>query len=101
MTALLLIPLLVLPAVCFALVLPGLDPLGRSMVGAAGSLCLLTLVAQLMIIFHVWSPGGGAVVVALICAAMLGAAYLRRPVHEAAVVAAATAHENEDWLFDE
>jgi len=100
-SAFLLVPLLVVPALCFALVLPGLDPLGRSMVGAAGSLCLLTLVAQLMIIFHVWSPVGGAVVVGLICVAMLVAAFLRRPAHQAAVAAAAHAHENEDWLFDE
>jgi hypothetical protein len=100
-TAFLLVPMLVIPAVCFGLVLPGLDPLGRAMVGAAGSLCLLTLVAQLMIIFHVWSPLGGSIVVGLICVGMLVAARLHRPAHQAAVVAAANAHENEDWLFDE
>lgn len=101
MSAFLLVLLLVIPAVCFGLVLPGLDPLGRAMAGAAGSLCLLTLVAQLMIIFHVWSPLGGSIVVGLICVAMLVAAFRHRPAHQAAVLAAANAHENEDWLFDE
>jgi hypothetical protein len=100
-TALLLIPLLVIPAMCIGLVLPGLDPLGRAMVGAAGSLCLFTLVAQLMIIFHAWSPLGGSIVIALICVAMVIAARRHRPAHQAAVAAAANAHENEDWLFDE
>ncbi|WP_460301443.1 hypothetical protein [Actinocorallia aurea] len=94
--------MIAVPAVCFAWLLRGLDPLGRAMVGVAASLCLLVLVPQTMIIVRAWSPVGGLAVVAGICAFLAAAAWLRRPSTgaEAAAVPAARA-DDEDWIFDE
>lgn len=100
MTALLILVVIAVPAVCFAWVLRGLDPLGRAMVGVAASLCLLILVAQTMIIARAWSPGGGLAVVAGVCALLALVAWRRRPAPEVET-AQTTRHEDEDWIFDE
>ncbi|GAB3653327.1 hypothetical protein GCM10027589_11410 [Actinocorallia lasiicapitis] len=101
MTAILILFMIAVPAVCFAWLLPGLDPLGRATAGVAASLCLLTLTAQAMIIFKAWSPMGGAIAVGLVSLAAAGVAWRRRPVHEAEVEAASRGDEDEDWLFAE
>lgn len=101
MSALLLLLVLLLPAASFAYLLHGLVPLGRAMAGVAASICLLTLIAQFMLIFNLWSPLGGLILTALISAGIAVLAHLRRPIHVAEVEAAAKAGEDEDWLFAE
>ncbi|MCD0448263.1 hypothetical protein LO762_03495 [Actinocorallia sp. API 0066] len=100
MTALLILVMIAVPAACFAWVLRGLDPLGRATAGVAGSLSLLILVAQTMIVVRVWSPGGGLAVVAAVCVLLLLVGWRRRPVPEHEVARAAK-QEDEDWIFDE
>lgn len=100
MSALLILVMIAVPAVCFAWMLPGLDALGRAMVGLASSLCLLVLVAQGMIILRVWSPLGGLVAVALVCGIAVPIARRRRGA-DAVVPAQGRAHDDEDWIFDE
>ncbi|GAA3197858.1 hypothetical protein [Actinocorallia longicatena] len=101
MNAILILFMIAVPAACFAWMLPGLDPLGRATAGVAASLCLLTLVVQVMIIFKAWSPVGGAVAVAVVSLAAALLAWRRRPIHRAEAEAAAKAEEDEDWLFAE
>ncbi len=101
MNALLIPVLLVVPALCIAWLLPGLDPLGRATVGAAGSLCLFLLTAQAMLVLRMWSPPGGAAAVGVICLAMVGFGLRRKSQPPAAVPAAAREQDDEDWLFDE
>lgn len=103
MNALLIPLMLVLPALCIAWLLPGLDPLERATVGAAGSLSLLLLTAQTMLVLRAWSPGGGAAVVGAACLVMVAAGLVRRARRPAAVPAAGAReeHEDEEWLFDE
>ncbi len=103
MNALLIPLMLVVPALCIAWLLPGLDPLGRATVGAAGSLSLFLLTAQTMLVFEMWSPVGGAVAVGAFCLLMAGVR-LARGTGRPAAVPAAREHidvEDEDWLFDE
>ncbi|WP_157963635.1 hypothetical protein [Actinocorallia populi] len=103
MNALLIPLMLAVPALCIAWLLPGLDPLGRAMVGAAGSLSLFLLTAQTMLVLEMWSPAGGAAAVGAFCLVMAAVRLLRgggRP----AAAPAAREHadaEDEDWLFDE
>ena len=103
MNALLIPLMLVVPALCIAWLLPGLDPLGRAMVGAAGSLSLFLLTAQTMLVFQVWSPAGGAAAVGAACLLMAVVRLVRgtgRPAVAPAAREQADA-EDEDWLFDE
>lgn len=102
MTALLIVVVFAVPAACIAWLLPGLDALGRATAGAAGSFCLLTLLAQGMIVFKVWSPMAGVGTAALVSAVLAFLAWRRRPVHRARVRAAERGdHDDEDWLFAE
>ncbi|MFJ5263025.1 hypothetical protein ACIQAC_21410 [Streptomyces sp. NPDC088387] len=58
--------LLVAPAGAFAAALRGLDPFGRLLASAAGSVVVNMLVAQGMLATHHWSASGGIVAVAAI-----------------------------------
>lgn len=98
----LLIPLMfAVPALCIAWLLPGLDPLGRATVGAAGSLSLFLLTAQTMLVLRVWSPAGGAAAVGAICLVMAVFGLVRRSRRPAAAVPAPREQDDEEWLFDE
>jgi hypothetical protein len=79
-----LIFLVVTPAVCVAQLLPGLDRLARGVVGVAGGLTLISVVAEVMLAARWWTPRGGLITVGVLCAAMLGASRIRRPRRRAA-----------------
>ena len=76
MNALVLLFLLVAPAACFAALLPGLDPAARVIVSAAAGIVILTSVAETMLATSLWSPAGGLVAVAAICAVLLGVSWV-------------------------
>jgi hypothetical protein len=78
MTVLLLLLLVVPPAIGFAALLPGLDPAGRAVVSATGALVILSLVAEVMLVTSLWSPGAGLAVVTVISAVLLGVSRIRR-----------------------
>jgi hypothetical protein len=75
---LILLFLLVAPAACFAALLPGLDPAARVVVSATAGIVILTLVAEVMLALSQWSPTGGLVAVAVICAVLLGVSWALR-----------------------
>lgn len=58
--------LVVAPGAALASLLPGLDPLGRIVVAVAGSVVIDLLVAQTMLMLHLWSIRGGVAVVAVV-----------------------------------
>lgn len=62
--------LLAAPGAALARVLPGLDPLSRTVVAVAGSVAVDLLVAQAMLMLHLWSIGGGVLVVAALSAVL-------------------------------
>lgn len=62
--------LIVAPGTALACTLGGLDPLSRAVVGVAGSVVIDLLVAQAMLMLHVWSIRGGVAVVAALSAAL-------------------------------
>jgi len=65
---------LLTPAVCVALLLPGLDALARSIVAGAASVALAGSIAEAMLVTSGWSPEGGIVATAITCAALTTAA---------------------------
>jgi hypothetical protein len=75
---LILLFLLVAPAACFAALLPRLDPAARIVVSATAGIVILTLVAEVMLAVSRWSPTGGLVAVAAICAVLLGVSWIVR-----------------------
>ncbi|WP_199239488.1 hypothetical protein [Streptomyces sp. ICBB 8177] len=58
------------PGAALASTLPGLDPLSRTVVAAAGSLVVDLLVAQLLLMLRMWSIRGGVAGVAVISAVL-------------------------------
>jgi hypothetical protein len=58
--------LVVAPGTALASLLPALDPLGRIVVAAAGSVVIDLLVAQTMLMLHLWSVRGGVAAVAVV-----------------------------------
>jgi hypothetical protein len=74
-----LIFLLVTPAVCVAQLVPGLDPLARAVVSIAGGIVLISGVAEVMLAARWWTPRGGLIAVAALCAAVLAGSLIRRP----------------------
>ncbi|WP_431032603.1 hypothetical protein ACQYWQ_04645 [Streptomyces sp. P6-2-1] len=62
------------PALVLALALRGLDPLGRALAAVGGALALLLLVAQGMLMLHVWSVRGGVLAVGALSLAGLALA---------------------------
>ena len=69
---------LVTPAVCVALLLPGLDALARTIVAGVAAVALAGSIAEVMLVTSGWSPAGGIVATAIACAALTaGAAVLR------------------------
>jgi hypothetical protein len=107
--------LMVTPAVCFAQLLPRLDPPARAVVSVVGGVTLVCAVAEVMLAAEWWSPRGGLIAVGVLCAALLGLALLlaRRPGSPAkpakpeqpAKPAAAPrrpANDDEDaWIYEE
>jgi hypothetical protein len=61
---------LLAPAVCVALLLPGLDPLARWIVAGTASVALAGAVAEIMLVTSTWSPRGGIIAVAATCFAL-------------------------------
>ncbi|MGH3390171.1 MAG: hypothetical protein ACRDOO_14985 [Actinomadura sp.] len=78
MHILILLFLLVAPAACFAALLPRLDPAARVVVSGTAGIVILTLVAEVMLALSLWSPTGGLVAVAVICAVLLGVSWVLR-----------------------
>ena len=58
------------PALCVALLLPGLDALARAIVAGTASVTLAASVAEVMLVTAGWSPNGGIVATAIACAAL-------------------------------
>ncbi|RAY12330.1 hypothetical protein DPM19_24560 [Actinomadura craniellae] len=79
MTFLILLVMLVVLTACFSLLLPGMDPAGRAIVSAAAAVCILTLIAQAMLTFGLWSPGAGLVVAGVVCALLAGTGRVLHP----------------------
>jgi hypothetical protein len=71
------------PALCVALLLPGLDPLARWIVAGTASVVLAASTAEVMLVTAGWSPRGGVAATCLICAGLAAAIltlHRRRPV---------------------
>lgn len=69
---------LLTPAVCVALLLPGLDPPARWIVSGTAALVLAGSIAEVMLVTSGWSPAGGTVATAAVCTALAaGAGALR------------------------
>jgi hypothetical protein len=71
--------LAVTPAVCFAQLVRGIDPVARAVVSIAAGITLVGLVAEVMLTAEWWTPRGGLVAVGVLCLVMLGLALTRRP----------------------
>jgi hypothetical protein len=72
---------LLTPAVCVGVLLPGLDVLARSIVAVTAAIVLAGSIAEVMLVTAGWSPDGGIVATAIACAAMAAGAvvlHLRR-----------------------
>lgn len=65
---------LLTPAVCVGLLLPGLDALARSIVAVTAAVVLAGSVAEVMLVTSGWSPEGGIVATAIACAALAAGA---------------------------
>jgi hypothetical protein len=76
--ALTLVFVLLTPAVCVAALLRGLDPLARAIVAGTASVALAGAVAETMLVTSGWSPTGGIVATAIVCAALAAAVLLPR-----------------------
>ena len=107
--------LMVTPVVCFAQLLPGIEPLARAVISIPAGIALVAVVAEVMLAAEWWSPRGGLIAVGLLCAALLGLALVRRP---GAPVASAgsrpavstrvsggapddTAEDEDAWIYEE
>lgn len=83
------------PAVCVALLLPGLDPLARAIVGGTASVALAASVAEVMLVTAGWSPSGGIVATAIASAALaVAVVVLRRRSRPAKPAPAPAGEEN-------
>jgi hypothetical protein len=71
--------LAVTPAVCFAQLVRGIDPLARAVVAIAAGITLVGLVAEVMLTAEWWTPRGGLITVGVLCLVILGLAMARRP----------------------
>jgi hypothetical protein len=65
---------LLTPAVCVALLLPGLDALARTIVAGTAAVVLAGSVAEVMLATSGWSPKGGIIATAIACAALTAGA---------------------------
>lgn len=89
---------LVAPAVCAGLLLRGLDVLARVIVSGAASVALAASVGELMLVTSGWSPDGGVIATAAVCAALAVAAVVLRRRTRPAKPAAVPAGEDEPVL---
>jgi hypothetical protein len=71
--------LAVTPAVCFAQLIRGIDPVARAVVSIAAGITMVGLVAEVMLTAEWWTPRGGLITVGVLCVAMLALALARRP----------------------
>ncbi|MQY03195.1 hypothetical protein [Actinomadura macrotermitis] len=97
MTLLLALLLFAAPGAACWILVRALDPVGRLVVAAAGSVVLVAGTAQAMLMLGAWSPGTGLVAVLGLSAALaaLGYAHRRRnPAEEPAEAAAGPAPAN-------
>ncbi len=69
--------LLVVPALCVAMLLTGIDPAARAIMAGAGAVVLSASIAEVMLVFSIWSPKGGVIAVAAACALLVVAAGVR------------------------
>jgi hypothetical protein len=76
--ALTLLFVLAVPAVCVALLLPGLDPPGRAVAAGTASLTLCAAVAEIMLAASAWSPRGGVIAIAVVSGILAGVSGVRR-----------------------
>jgi hypothetical protein len=70
------------PAVCVALLLPGLDTLARWIVAGTASVILAASIAEVMLVTAGWSSRGGVAATCVICAGLAAAVltlHRRRP----------------------
>ena len=111
--------LMVTPVVCVAQLLPGLDPLARSVVSIAGGITVISVVAEVMLAAKWWTPRGGLVAVGAVCGVLLAVALIRRPRSpgapaapaprpEPTVAEAASSHvggsapaDDDAWIYEE
>lgn len=100
--------LMVTPAVCFAQLLPGIDPLARAVISIAAGIALVAVVAEVMLAAEWWTPRGGLIAVGVLCAGLLGLALAlaRRP--GAAISDQVrrdprddTAQDDDAWIYEE
>ncbi|MCO5996210.1 hypothetical protein [Actinoallomurus rhizosphaericola] len=56
------------PAFCLAALLARLDRAARAVVAGIGAVVLNTAVAEVMLVCSIWSPRGGLIAIAAICA---------------------------------
>jgi hypothetical protein len=114
MTFILMLLIFGLPGFAFWALVPGLDPIGRLVVATAASPTLVSVVAGVMLVTGLWSPGWGLTAVFLISGLMLLAALARRtrrrppalptvvhrqPTPPLPVAPAAGPEENDEWIF--
>ena len=66
------------PALCVAMLLPGLDLLARAIVAGAASMALAGAVGEIMLVTSNWSPRGGLVAVIITCVGLAAAALVLR-----------------------
>src|SRR5262245_31598486 len=71
--------LTITPVVCFAQLLPGIDPLARAVVSIAAGITLVSVVAEVMLTARWWTPRGGLIAVGALCGVLLALALTRRP----------------------
>ncbi|MCQ4083281.1 DUF1616 domain-containing protein [Streptomyces sp. RB6PN25] len=70
--------LVVAPGAALASVLRGLDPLSRIVVAVTGSVVIDLIVAQVMLMLHLWSIRGGVAAVAVVSIALFLLPLVRR-----------------------
>lgn len=69
---------LLTPAVCVALLLPGLDPPARWIVSGTAALVLGGSIGEVMLVTSGWSAAGGLMATAVVCASLAAAAGVLR-----------------------
>ena len=69
--------LLLVPGICLAMLLTGIDAGARAIMAGAGAVVLSSSIAEVMLVFSIWSPKGGVIAVAIACALLTAAAVVR------------------------
>jgi hypothetical protein len=98
--ALTLVFLLFTPALCLALLLTKLDLAGKAIVGGTLSVTLLVSTAEIMLVASAWSPRGGVLAVATVCALLSLVAGVRRLRRGPAEPPAPEKPDDDAWVFE-